>query len=345
MHWRFTVSVFIAGIPLKPLGHGHNCTGIASNSDIAGIGVRINFYLTILLTALTPEVERNTELLDGLYTNSVINGLGLVITAVIQTVQDQLDLYHAIFVMQIIFSLNFVYSYGQRRFLRSSKRIFRMKIFIGVQTLSTVVFTVWLMYVWIKDSSFGSQPECNHLVKYVLVFADVRATVNWLRVLFIMNLVWGDSFVYMEDLHTNIHDKLRSVVPGRQERRNQETAGVGERNAPRAETTVRAYVNASVVWAVYGVATLELIVQRNRPHITSGEDDWGFGQIIALILILGSVIDIVVTIPSEGSLVRGLCEVRQNPDLPAATYVLRADTTAYHTPFIVVTALPPKYYL
>ena len=51
----------------------------------------------------------------------------------------------------------------------------------------------------------------------------------------------------MEDLHTNIHDKLRSVVRGGQERRNQETTGVSERNVHRAETTVRAYVNASVV--------------------------------------------------------------------------------------------------
>lgn len=128
--------------------------------------------------------------------------------------QKQLDLYHAIFVMQIIFSLNFVYAYGMlclcssinfetltrrwdgvgqrrtlRRFIRSGENDFRMKIFIGFQTLTTVVFTVWLLYVWIKGSSFGSQPTCNHLVKYVLFFADVRATVTWLRVLFIMNLV------------------------------------------------------------------------------------------------------------------------------------------------------------
>ena len=33
-------------------------------------------------------------------------------TVVIQTLQEQLDLYHAIFVMQIIFSLDFVYAYG-----------------------------------------------------------------------------------------------------------------------------------------------------------------------------------------------------------------------------------------
>ena len=166
--------------------------------------------MTILLTAITPENGHTDELLDGLYKNSVINGLSLVITAVIQTIEQQLDLYHAIFVMQILFSLNFVYGYGmayiyssinsetltrrwggvgQRRFIRSDQKDFRMKIFIGFQTLTTVVFTVWLLYVWIKGSNFGSQPNCNYLVKYVLFFADVRATVTWLRVLFIMNLV------------------------------------------------------------------------------------------------------------------------------------------------------------
>jgi hypothetical protein len=166
--------------------------------------------VTIFLTAITPENGHTDELLDGLYKNSVINGLSLVITAVIQTIEKQLDLYHAIFVMQIIFSLNFVYGYGmfyicssinfetltrrwggvgQRRFIRTGKNDFRMKIFIGFQTLTTLVFTVWLLYVWIKGSNFGSQPKCNDLVKYVLFFANVRATVNWLRVLFIMNLV------------------------------------------------------------------------------------------------------------------------------------------------------------
>ena len=64
-----------------------------------------------------------------------------------------------------------------------------MKILIGVQILTTVVFAVWLLYVWIKDIDFGSQPSCNHLVKYVIFFADVRATATWLRVLLICYLV------------------------------------------------------------------------------------------------------------------------------------------------------------
>jgi len=68
--------------------------------------------VTILLTAFTPEDEHTRELLDGLYKSSILYGLSLVMTVVIQTLQEQLDLYHAIFVMQIIFSLDFVYAYG-----------------------------------------------------------------------------------------------------------------------------------------------------------------------------------------------------------------------------------------
>lgn len=294
---------------------------INSNSDIAGIGIRINFYATILLTAITPENDHTDELLDGLYKNSVINGLSLVITAVIQTMQKQLDLYHAIFVMQIIFSLNFVYAYGQRRFILSGENDFRMKIFIGFQTLTTVVFTVWLLYVWIKGSNFGSQPTCNHLVKYVLFFADVRATVTWLRVLFIMNLVMTACTLlfrfgaiiseHMEQLREEIHKVTHKLkkrtkewriiartepqVPrepqgSREEREREELEEQGSNH----DGPVHRFVTLSLVYAVYGVATLELIAHRNRSNIQPGEDTWGFGQIIAVILLLGSLIDIVV---------------------------------------------------
>ena len=37
-----------------------------------------------------------------------------------------------------------------------------------------------------------------------------------------------------------------------------------------------------------------LQVHRNRPNIKPGENDFGFGQIIALVLLFGSLIDVVV---------------------------------------------------
>ena len=234
--------------------------------------------MTILVTAFTPEGDHTTELLDGLYKNAILYGFSLVMSAVIQTIQKQLDLYHAIFVMQIIFSLDFVYAYGmasvsfghhsrnadgvgdtgQRRFIRvhPSERDFRMKVFISVQTFSTVMFTVWLLYVWIKDRDFGSQPQCNHLVKYVLLFADVRVTVTWLRVLFIMYLVITACTllfrfaaiisVVMENLRKDIKDKVRNVVapPGTErEERREEQESVGTTTERRGRT----YVHLSVL--------------------------------------------------------------------------------------------------
>jgi hypothetical protein len=132
-----------------------------------------------------------------------------------------------------------------------------MKIFISVQTFSTVVFTVWLLYVWIKDNDFGSTPQCNHLVKYVLLFASVRVTVSWLRALFIIYLVinaWTLLFrfgvivsVVIENLRRDIKDKVRDVValPSREREER------GERESVREETTterrVRRYVRLSLL--------------------------------------------------------------------------------------------------
>ena len=44
-------------------------------------------------------------------------------------------------------------------------------------------------------------------------------------------------------------------------------------------------------------------MRRNRANIGPGEGDWGFGQIVSLILILQCVVDVVVSIRNrcEGS--------------------------------------------
>lgn len=100
--------------------------GVKSNSDVAGIGVRtrlhlisilftkrdnftfqvrVNFYFTILLLALVPQMPETEELLDALYANAGLSGLGLLVTAIAQTAAGQLSLFHAIFVFHILFFL------------------------------------------------------------------------------------------------------------------------------------------------------------------------------------------------------------------------------------------------
>ena len=57
--------------------------------------------------------------------------------------------------------------------------------------LSIAVFTIWSLYVWAQDSGFGSLPDCNHAVKYVLFLTSVDATATWLRALFFDGIVFA----------------------------------------------------------------------------------------------------------------------------------------------------------
>ena len=78
---------------------------------------------------------------------------------------------------------------GILRFISAPRYDLKLKITLIVQLCQfMIIFPAWSLYVWIKDSRFGPQPECNDLVKYVIVFINVRATVNWLRILTITML-------------------------------------------------------------------------------------------------------------------------------------------------------------
>ena len=75
------------------------------------------------------------------------------------------------------------------RFISAPRYPLKLRITLSFQLCQfMLIFPVWSLYVWIKDSRFGSQQECNHLVKYVIFFASVRATINWLRILIIIVL-------------------------------------------------------------------------------------------------------------------------------------------------------------
>ena len=123
-----------------------------------------------------------------------------------------------------------------------------------------MVFTGWLLYVWIKGSNFGSQQACNHLVKYVLLFIDIRATVTWLRVLFIMYLVITACALlfkfgvivstHMKQLRADIYDRLPDVIPSESAPPIQpstlQSPGQPEKEKD-SERSVRRYVNLSVM--------------------------------------------------------------------------------------------------
>jgi len=62
----------------------------------------------MLVTAVCPRMRWAAKLLDDLNTNAGMTGFGLHVTAIVQTVRKELDLYHAIFVLHIIYSLGII---------------------------------------------------------------------------------------------------------------------------------------------------------------------------------------------------------------------------------------------
>lgn len=63
----------------------------------------------------------------------------------------------------------------------------------------SALFIVWWLYVWIQAPTFGSgsPPNCNSKVKYVIFFKDVRATVPWLRWVFVtVGCLWAFGLLF-----------------------------------------------------------------------------------------------------------------------------------------------------
>ena len=94
---------------------------LSSTADVAGIGVRtclcrspcayvvpqirVNAYATLLLLAIIPVMPETEEILIGLYSMAGLAGLGLLVTAIILTAQNQLSLFDALFVFHVLFFL------------------------------------------------------------------------------------------------------------------------------------------------------------------------------------------------------------------------------------------------
>jgi hypothetical protein len=70
--------------------------------------IRINFYVTIFITAVVPRRPSTEKLIDALNVNAAITGFGLLITAILRTFHNRLDLYHAIFVSYMTYYLAFI---------------------------------------------------------------------------------------------------------------------------------------------------------------------------------------------------------------------------------------------
>ncbi|KAF8314203.1 hypothetical protein DL93DRAFT_2149123 [Clavulina sp. PMI_390] len=245
---------------------------IPSNPDVSGIGIRVGIYVTTCLTAFLPRNPAKAgleKLHKDLTQGAGINGLALLLTAVIQTGQHlpksrcipglgHLDLYHAIIIFhQLLFLGVITITSGSYRTSRLRSTYF--------------IITMWaaaaLMAAWSIIPSHD--PHCNDLVKYVVFFANVRATVPWLRGLAVTGLALGAIGVLLSgvailtlDVGSAVSDPSKIV----------RSSGI-------------------LVW-IYNVVMLELTIKRN--NVAPGENIWSFGQIVPMVIAVSGAVEILM---------------------------------------------------
>ncbi|KAI0280072.1 hypothetical protein BC826DRAFT_521994 [Russula brevipes] len=170
---------------------GSVCRGIPANPDISGIGIRASFYTTVFIKSgirILPAqlvskgmTETIKKLQDGLNQSVGLTGLGFIFTAVIETIQNRLDLYHAILVSQLLLYIATM-EYVPRviEIFSQSEVQFRSEAIVHIAMAA--VLAVWSTYVYLNSATFGSTPECNADVKFVtFYFGSVSATAPWMR--------------------------------------------------------------------------------------------------------------------------------------------------------------------
>jgi len=186
-----------------------------------------------------------------------------------------------------------------------------------VQFASVVAFTAWGLYFWVHVKDYGSQPECNDKIKYVVLFFTVRATAPWLRGVWIAVLVLSAVGLMVR---FGLQATILFAMQGAEEEERAEDMNTVTRRSTRtgtqsqAETEVSAptvvkpwYWDISIsllLSAIYSTVMLELTVHRNTAkllpngtNIASGvvqvEKSWVFGQVLAVVMIIASVNEVV----------------------------------------------------
>ncbi|KAH9969601.1 hypothetical protein BC827DRAFT_16386 [Russula dissimulans] len=152
------------------------CNTISANADVLGKGVRVNFYFTMILLAAIPRAPDTLELLTALYAAANFSGLGLLLTAIIQTALNQLSIFEGLFVFHCLFFLG-IGAAPSGKYLWSKRRI-AMGFFI--QFASVVAFIGWGMYFWIHVKDLGQRERRgvpNHCRPGLVVAQFVRPPV------------------------------------------------------------------------------------------------------------------------------------------------------------------------
>ncbi|KAH9997877.1 hypothetical protein BJV77DRAFT_959918 [Russula vinacea] len=185
-----------------------------------------------------------------------------------------------------------------------------------VRLVSLISLITWGLYLWVNVKDFGSQPECNDQIKYVVLFCTVRATANWLRHVWIAIFAIPCALVAVM-----LFGMTATIIFILKRLKKQRRAGGSNSTVQRTTPQTQPYVvenhwylrldtrrivtdESLLSSAIYATVMLELTIAQNTAHILPNgtntgpgvvqvDDSWTFGQVLAVVMIIVNVKEVL----------------------------------------------------
>jgi len=145
---------------------------------------------------------------------------------------------------------------------------------------------VYLIYVFATAPTFGDHAECNDRTVYVLFGVDISATspvLRWMLVgalsILLLILICWLLMVTCICIDALFGREMRGVFAGR-----------GGHEGSNAKRQSPYQLVSYLVGTIYLAVMLELMIRRNA--LAPGLDEWTFGQILAMAMLIGPLIEL-----------------------------------------------------
>lgn len=205
-----------------------------------------------------------------------VQGLALLCTAVYETFKHQLTLFHAVCVIHLLFLLGVnVVSRGRYRMFGALRQL----ALFTVTIIALGTFSAFSTFVWITAPQFGSQPECNNQTIYVIFGVSINVTSSVFRWIMAAIFLAAPGIILLSLLIILCclgRKGLLLRIRGN-DRANEQVDG---EKFPAIELAIH------IAFCIYAIVSLEQTINRN--NVQSDEEQWTFGQIIALFILIGT---------------------------------------------------------
>ncbi|CRG85088.1 hypothetical protein PISL3812_02224 [Talaromyces islandicus] len=276
---------------------GYTFARVAQNHDIIGIGIRISIYILSLASPLISFFLRSAELSHSIESSLGVTGLALFLTTVIQTALGGIALFHALCVLHLL-GLVGISIRPRGNYPASAARDVTLLVLYVVAVSGSLIYFI---YVFANAPHFGNQPQCNAETKYVLFGVNMQATNDVIRWIFVAVLAMLSLALVMWLMCMSGAACCLALDCCRRDSEQ----GAYDYHRPHDDDRLddrqwSGFIRmlGQLGASIYMMVTLELIIRRNK--LLSNIADWKFGQVLAMMMLIGPLIEAVSLLLGKG---------------------------------------------